>query len=648
MARPLTANDLYLLREVTDCVLHPDGRRVVFVVSWCDEETDANRSQLWLHDGTAARPLTFGHADHTPTFSPDGRWLAYLSAPHQSPAQLKVLPTDGGEAQRLTAADDGVGEPAWMPDSAGLLFTAPVRPEHQRGRSKEELGRRPEPRVIDTTQFRYNGRGWIHDRRRHVFLVRLPEPGDAVAAPVQLTDGPWDDASPSPSPDGRSIAFLSARHDDREWVGGNDVWVQRLGGARPARRTDGGTWGHVRWLDEQRLLAHGATERSEVRLASWHEVDAGRVARPRRIGDGEVACGGLLYGRIQLAIVRDALYTQGIRRGAVHVDRYDLATGRRTTVVGGERVVKAFAATRDGRRVVFAATGTNTPAELHERTGRTERALSDVSGPFRAQVVLQPMEEIETRSADGSPVHGFVCPAVRAGRGGRRRGPGLLYIHGGPLAQYSLGFFDEFQLAAAAGYTVIGVNPRGSDGYGQAHASAIVGAWGGLDHEDVLAAADALAARSDVEPARVGIGGGSYGGFLTAWTTAHTDRFKAALVERAVTNLVTMEATSDIGWFIGVQAGATTFTDIDRLRRLSPITHVASVRTPTLVVHSEEDWRCPPEQGEQWFAALRRLGVDTQFVRFPGENHELTRAGRPSLRVARFGHVHGWFDRYLK
>jgi dipeptidyl aminopeptidase/acylaminoacyl peptidase len=637
--------DLYLLREVTDCDLHPDGQRVAYTVSWCDESTDSNRSQLWIHDGDSARPLTYGHADSTPRFSPDGRWLAYLSSAHQSLPQLKLLPLDGGEALVLTKADDGVGEPSWLADSSGLVFTAPVRPEHQKGLDRDALVKKPEPRRIGTTQYRFNGRGWIYDRRRHVFAVSIPAAGAPVGEPRQITDGPWDDGSPAPSPDGRTVAFVSARHDDREWTGGSDVWVVPMRGGRPSRRTNGGAWSHVRWLrDGERLLAHGNTERGKVRLATLHVLPAARLGPARRLGDGDVTCGGLLYGGARVAVVGDNVFTYGVRRGAIHVDRYSLESGRRTTVIGGERVIKAFAISRNGRRIVFASGGRNTPSELMDARGSTERVLTDVTAPFLETVALSTIDEFDTVATDGSPVHGFVCrpPATR----GRR--PGLLYVHGGPLSQYSWGFFDEFQLAAAAGYVVYGANPRGSDGYGQAHADAITGDMGNLDWLDIQAATAALASDPSVDPDRLGIGGGSYGGYMTAWATSHSDRFKAALVERAVTNWVSMEATSDISPFVTMSMGATTVDGLEQMRRQSPITYIDAVRTPTIVLHSEEDWRCPPEQGEQWFAGLRRRGVPAEFVRFPGENHELTRSGRPSLRVTRFRIVHDWFDRYVK
>jgi dipeptidyl aminopeptidase/acylaminoacyl peptidase len=638
MARAFQAEDLYLLRQVTDCELHPDGDLAAYVVTWCDRETDSNRSQIWLHEGDTSRPLTYAHSASAPRLSPDGLWLAYVSGAHQSPPQVYVLNLGGGEPLQLTKLDDGCDELAWLPDSSGLVLVAKTRPEADRGKTREELTKAPKPRVIESTQYRFNGRGFVNDRRLQVYTVALPAAGDVPAAPVQLTDGPSDSFAAKPSPDGRRIAFISARHDDREWVGGNDVWIAERDGA-PTCITNGGSWTSLTWTNDRELVAVGHRHRGTVRLSSLHVLQADASAEPRLLGDGEISHAGRLQVR------GNSVFGLGASRGANHLFRYDLTTGERAVVAEGRRQVTAFDMSSDATRFVLVATGSNTPAELHDLVGGNERQLSSHAAPFRAEVELAEVEDIEVTSADGYRVHALLC---RPNGSSDTALPALVYVHGGPMSQYAYGFFDEFQIAAASGYVVIGANPRGSDGYGQAHADSIVGDLGKLDWLDVQAMADVVAARHDVDETRIGIGGGSYGGFMTAWATGHTHRFKAALVERAVTNWVTMEGTSDIGWFGRSNTLADTLGNIESLRRQSPITYARNVTTPTLVLHSEEDWRCPPEQGEQWYAVLRRKGIDVSYVRFPGENHELTRTGRPSFRVARFGLVHDFYARHLQ
>jgi dipeptidyl aminopeptidase/acylaminoacyl peptidase len=638
MPRPFQGEDLYLLRQVTDCEMHPDGVRVAYVVSWCDKESDSNRNQIWLHDGETTRPLTYAHTAAAPRFSPDGQWLAYLAGAHQSPPHVHVLNLAGGEALQLTKLDDGCDELAWLPDSSGLVLVAKTRPDVDRGKTREELAKAPRPRMIETTQYRFNGRGFVNERRQQVYTVVLPNAADQPAVPVQITDGPFDSFGAKPSPDGNRVAFTSARHDDREWVGGNDVWVVEGEGA-PTCVTNGGSWAALAWINDRELVATGFRPRGTVRLSSLHVLQADGSAEPRLLGDGQISHAGRLQVR------GTSVFALGAARGANHLFEYDLGTGERTAVAVGRRQITAFGASRDATRLVFVATGSNTPAELCAVAGGRERQLTSHSAPFLAEVELAEVEDVECTSADGYPVHALMCRPTIASDSTMAA---LVYVHGGPMSQYAYGFFDEFQIAAASGYVVIGANPRGSDGYGQAHADSIVGDLGNLDWLDVQATADALAARHDVDEKRIGIGGGSYGGFMAAWATGHTDRFKAALVERAVTNWVTMEGTSDIGWFGRSNTLADTLGDIESLRRQSPITYARNVTTPTLVLHSEEDWRCPPEQGEQWYAVLRRKGVDVSYVRFPGENHELTRAGRPSFRVARFELVHNFYARHLQ
>jgi dipeptidyl aminopeptidase/acylaminoacyl peptidase len=714
MARTFVPEDLYRIRQVTDVAVHPVDGRAVFVVSWCDEETDSNRSQLWLiappgvggaissaeaGDPNAgpgeARQLTRGHADHSPRFSPDGRYLAYLSAPLRQPAQLHVLPLDGGEPWRLGPFDDGCEGPVWLPDSSALVVSAPTRPPEERGRSAEELAERPRPRRITTTRYRFNGRGWTVDRAQQLFLVPL-DGGE----PCPLTDGPWDASAPAVSPDGRWVLFESAREPDQEWLGGSDLWLVALpteraadstslrptgpagaadstsvrptgtAGAAPLelrRLTDGqGEWTYGSFLpDGSAVLAVGHTARGDAYLAlPWViPLDGGP---PRRLGDGETAVHPATGTSPNLAVTDDAVVLPGIERGRQRVDRYALDGSRVDTIAADPPLITAFAVDVTRQRLLLTGASPTRPAELFQTAvGRDvmppdagtpgAHRLTHLNDRLCEEVTFAGYEEVEARSADGYVVHGFVVrpPAVAATtgqhRGGDRR-PGLLYVHGGPLAQYGLGFFDEFQAAAATGHVLVAGNPRGSEGYGSAHARAITGGGlGGRDWDDVQALADHLAALPDVDRDRLGIGGGSYGGFMAGWAIGHTDRFAAALSERAVNNWETMEGTSDIGaWFTRIYTGVTNRSDLDAQRRQSPITHVDRMTTPTLIIHSDEDWRCPPEQAEQLFVALRQRGVPCEMVRFPGENHELSRSGRPSLRVERLRIVHDWWSRWLR
>jgi dipeptidyl aminopeptidase/acylaminoacyl peptidase len=273
------------------------------------------------------------------------------------------------------------------------------------------------------------------------------------------------------------------------------------------------------------------------------------------------------------------------------------------------------------------------------RNGDAARVLTDFSAEVRATGIRIPIE-FETQGRDGYPVHGWIV--LPEGDGPH---PVLLNIHGGPYAQYSVHLFDESQVYADAGYAVVYCNPRGSAGYGQEHGRAIKGRMGTVDLNDVLDFLDAaIAAHPQLDGERIGILGGSYGGYLTAWTIAHDHRFAGAIVERGFLDPVFFFGTSDIGSFFGEEYNG---VDPDQIAAQSPQAHVADVRTPTLVLHSENDLRCPLSQAERYFASLKRGGVETELVVFPGEDHELSRAGRPRHRVQRFEIILDWWARHL-
>ena len=302
-----------------------------------------------------------------------------------------------------------------------------------------------------------------------------------------------------------------------------------------------------------------------------------------------------------------------------------------------------------GRIVVTASTPT-TPGEvfLVDPTTGTVVALTDVGAELRGTGRTRVPVELVATSPDGYEVHGWVVTPDE-GRFGAGPHPTILMIHGGPFAQYTHGLFDEVQVLAEAGYAVVLGNPRGSSGYGRAHGLAIQRGFGTVDTDDVLALLGAALEDPALDGERVGVMGGSYGGYLTAWLTTRTDRFVAAIVERGFLDPISFVGSSDIGWFFGLEYLGDTGDEAGAaaLAAQSPMAHVGRVRTPTLVIHSEQDWRCPVEQGQRWFVELKRRGVHAELLLFPGEGHELTRAGNPKHRVVRFEHVLRWWSTHL-
>lgn len=656
MARPIRPNDLFILEAVGDIALSPSGDTVVFTIGWPDEASDENRSRLWLHDlGTGeTRQLSEGHRDSQPVFSPNGSAVAFLRAEPKEAAQLAVLDVEAGDV-RVFEIGDGVADLAWI-DENRLSVLATQRPADQLGLDDDEVQRRP--RVIDSLDYRFNGRGWIHDRKRRVAVIDTSTSLDAGGAWLEsasLDLGSQDCAAMAHSgPDARDPAVLAILPDpDAELTGGNRVWLlDDNGGPATALTPAGGAWHAVGWTTDHRPFATGSTDITRVSFDQPHLLDPSGQTSPKPLGSDDVNCTALLGGSAKPTAIDGAIICPGIRGGTISIDRYDLESGQTTVLAAVRGMAGSFAINRDGSRLFAAVSTPRRPAELWDcsamATGAEPTTVVALNEDLLSELDLSEPEVISVASSDGTLVEAFVChpPASAPDTGALR--PALVYVHGGPMSIYGLNFFDEFQLAAAVGYVVVGSNPRGSDGYGIDFARAVVGDMGGPDWADVSAVADHLASLDTVDPDRIGMGGGSYGGFMTSWAIGHTNRFAAALVERCVSNWETFIGTSDIGsWFGPRCCDATIESDVDSIRRQSPVTYAANNTTPTLIVHSEEDWRCPPEQAEQLFAAYRRAGVPTRFVRFPGENHELTRAGKPRHRVERFDLVHDFFAEHL-
>ncbi|MFC4564769.1 S9 family peptidase [Nocardiopsis mangrovi] len=629
-------DDIVRLHSLGAPSLSPDGRTAVVALTRPDLGTDDYRGALWSvpADGSAdpAR-LTNGPLDSAPVFSPDGRRLAFLRG-GPGPAQLYVMGTGGGEPWQVTDHPLGVGEPRWSPDSRRIAYSARVPEE---GRYAGDPGKEP-PRRITGLRYRYDGVGFTNDRRFHVFVADADRARDeGPGTPVRVTHGDGDHRSVSWSPDGTLLAFEAALHEGRDRDHTSDVWVCAPDGSGLRRLT--GT-GHmvesVRFAPDGRTVCFTGVDISEN--SAWHvarqlslwSVPVDGSAPPLRLlaeEDHHIAPGGIPVP------ADDGVLVPVERRGSVELVSVPYGGGEPATLVSGPRQVQA-AAYAAGTAVVTVADGASS-GELVRIDGG-ERALTGFAGDGSPR----PLEEITTTAPDGHPVHGWLV---------RPEGPGphpvLLMIHGGPFRMYGWQLFDEAQVYAGAGYAVVMGNPRGSSGYGQAHGKAVVGDVGRVSAADLLALLDAALAGGGLDASRAGVLGGSHGGFMTTWLAAHHgDRFKAAISERAVNAIDSFHGTSDEGWAFAFDLyGA----DPAGWREQSPLTHADKIGIPMLIIHAEQDWRCPLEQAQRLFVALRLRGVETEMLLFPGEGHEMSRSGLPSHRVARFEAILDWWSRHL-
>jgi dipeptidyl aminopeptidase/acylaminoacyl peptidase len=654
--------DIGRLVQASDPRLSPDGRLVAFVVTTVDLDANRARSVVWMApvDGSYdAAPFGSGqHPESMPRWSPDGRWLAYVTGDEDARVNRLVVAPVGrpGEPRVVAERNDDMDAPVWSLDGRTIAFAARDRDEDQYG---PEHDRDRPPRRIDTFLTRVDTIGWTVDRPRHVFTV----PADGSRRPRPVTAGPFDEAGVAWSPDGERLVFAAARHEGWDLDFALDLFVVDAAGDDEPHRISatGPRLSQPSWSPDGEWIACYV---ENVRSGTRH-VQVGVI--PPEGGAG---------GALQLltsALDRNCAPFSGHRepvwdsdgsllflvddRGNTALHRVHLGIDgehKIEPVLEGGRTITGFDTRAD--RLVFTATSPTTLPEVYIVEQGAERQLTHFTASSMSDISLAVPLAFTATSSDGAGVDAWIIPPVGWERG--KRYPALLNVHGGPFTQYGNRFFDEFQLQAGAGYAVIYSNPRGSSGGSEAWARAIRAptahvdpgsGWGGVDYDDVTAVADAAAEQFPfVDGERIGVLGGSYGGFMASWIVGHTDRFVAACSERAVNDMAALELSSDFAGTFRFDLGIEVMEDPEEYVRQSPITYVYDMRTPLLILHSENDLRCPIDQAERLFVALRLLGRDVEFWRFPGESHELSRSGAPRHRVQRAEIILDFFGRHLR
>lgn len=685
-SQPITIDDLALLAQVHDPQAHKDI--LAWVVTRIDQDKDNYSSAIWIanSDGTNARQLTSGAwRDANPRWSPDGSHIAFTSnrppaippvkaeaddderekddnkssqkkadkdKPAKHPNQIWVIRLDGGEAQQVTNRPFGASLGSWSSDGTHLAFSA--QSDVEDANPPIIMGDVADERIVHDLSYRFDGIGYL-ERYSHIWKVNI-ESGEQT----QLTFGTVNESDPQWQPDGNFIAYSGNHRDDRKrYLSPRQILVvSSEGGEVTSIGGDDVSFAAASWSpDGSRIawLGHEDASANTRNVNLWTaNADGTGIKNHTEKWDTSVNDYGMsdVHGGSEGRPIwrsEDEVLALASQRGETQIFSIGV-TGRVTTpkaVTSGKHRIGGFAVTTSG--LAYVAGQINRPKELFssDGNGENETQVSRANDDVLANITTVDAIDINATAPDGWEIQAWMLPPANQEEG--KKYPVIVQIHGGPHAMYAYDFFHEMQLMSARGYAVVFCNPRGSAGYGEHFNACTRANWGEADMPDVIASLEAAIAHVDwIDTDRLGVTGGSYGGYLTNWIVSHDDRFKAAVTQRCVSNFYSFFGTSDIGVNFGeFEFGGVPWKDAELLLKHSPISYVDKITTPLLIVHAENDLRCPIEQSEQMFTALKYLEREVGFVRIPDESHDLSRGGTPSRRNARLSHIIGWFDRYL-
>jgi dipeptidyl aminopeptidase/acylaminoacyl peptidase len=663
-ARPVAAEDLFKLSYLSSATISHDGREVAYVVTKMNGPKDRYDSNIWIADVASGKTwqLTRGDSDDSPAWSPDDKWIAFDSGRDEK-GQIYRIALSGGEAERLTNLPGGASAPVWSHDGAHILFQSvtvdQLPPAHidfsKAGFSPSADQRTSDVRVITALHIVANGAGIIYDKHSHLWVMAA----DGTGARALTSGHQWSEGNAVWSPDDKTIAF-NAYHGTDPYGLRDDIYLMpSSGGAAraipldpvgndgPAWAPDGSGLYYYQSVDHDQAaypaVAFTSLTGTVQRVLIPKDTVAWGDAVITDTTEGGGGC-GLLFepgGRWFVADVSTP--------GASELERYDVQTGTATLITGGDREIRDCSMSDDGSQIAFTASDALHPAEVFvvPTAGGTPRQLSNANASLLAALDLSQPQPFSVNDHAGFTVAAWIMrpPHEVAGR----KYPTILDIHGGPQTEFGNSFFHEFQYLTALGYIVVYANPRGSVGYGYPFEAALNHSWGDAMFDDEMAVMDAASRQPDVDTSRLGISGGSYGGYASIWVIAHTHRFKAAISERPASDLITQWLTGDINiaWDPKYSWGNPWDHFADNWKQ-SPAAYVANITTPLMLLHSDEDVRTPVGQTLQVYSSLKILGRTVQYVEFPRENHDLSRTGEPIHRVERLRISADWFAQYLK
>ncbi len=666
--RLLRQDDLLRYIQVSDPQVSPSGNFVAFVRKHVNTVRNEYVTNIWMADTAGEEPprqFSTGGKDSHPRFNHAGDRLAFVSAREKARPQIFVLDAIGGEAAALTNLPEGsIGTFAWSSD--GTMIATSFREAdpawtEEAKKLRREKGLSDPPRAVDNWWYRLDGDGYFLAQRYHLYLIDTTT-GEHRCLYKKDTMGGF---SFDWSPDSRELVVATNR-DKRALV---RPWKDELirlnvstGKITPIPNLPTGPKDKPKWSPDGRLIAFAGREGhdstySVENLELW--VCDPKTGKARSLTGKTDYC--LMAGAItdtgdpkfEATICWNPdskrIFMQIGWHGESHIASVQARGGKVQLHTGGERVHNLGNISADGKSLTFTM-GTATELDrvyVSQLSPRRVRALTDFNSALLTQLQLVKPEGTWVKSTDGTRVQTWIMKPPNFKRG--RKYPAILEVHGGPHAMYSVGFFNEMQLLAAQGYVVFFSNPRGSKGYGRDFCAAIRGDWGNKDWDDVQAVSAFMRKQTYVNPKRIGIMGGSYGGYMTNWAIGHSREYRAAITDRCVSNMISMAGNSDYVDEPDRYFPGNWWDDVDGRWNQSPQKFMGYCRTPTLIIHSEGDLRCNVEQSEQVFSTLQWLGVPSRFVRYPSStSHGMSRSGPADLRLHRLGEIVNWWHKWMK
>ena len=662
--RALKTDDFTQLAIYSDPQVSPDGTTYAFVSTTINKEKEYT-SQLYLQTINESNPVqwTFGnHKDSHPRFSPDGKQLIFQSDRSGVP-QLWLLSLNGGEAKQLTTFKNGATNPTWSKDGKKIIFSSYLdhdddvekqNEQTKEEREKERKEKKKQPLIVNELKYKSDARGFHDNKRSQLVMFDLES-----ETYTQLTKSHTHHVFQDISPDGNYMLFAANLNEDADYELTNDLYLLNVATKEVEQLTNGkGSYHSAKFSpkgDKISFLGHefeyaGATQ-NELYIFDIENKKHNCLSKDWDFQIGDVMIGDTRLGESETGPIwsddGQKLYFIATDFGTTGLYEVDL-TGELTTLYKQDSHVFGFSYRQNQNDFVL---GISTPTDpgnfylLDEKFTLTKRTHANET--FLEEVALSTPEALTITAGDDWKIQGWLLKPYGFEEG--KKYPFVLEVHGGPHMMYGQSYFHEMQLLAAKGYVVLYTNPRGSYGYGQEFVDAVRGDYGGKDYSDLMDAVDhVLENYSFIDEKRLGVTGGSYGGFMTNWIVGHTNRFKAAVTQRSICNWLSFYGVSDIGYFFTKwEHGYNLLDDPKKLWDFSPLKYAKNIETPLLILHGELDFRCPIEQGEQLFITLKHLRKEVEFVRFPGANHELSRSGHPEMRIERLNHILRWFEEYL-